>query len=376
MKKIQFIAMLVILFFVVLAIFFKGFLTRVEVGGVGVRLQQYGFLGKKGVHPRDYGPGWHRNIPLLDTWKVYDATVQTTEFTSQEDRQRMARKWSSYFSREENARSTVPVTGPERIELKSRDGYTVRLDVTVKYRVMPGKAHLLHQDSGSEIQYKGIVRDQSQDTLRSVFGTMRTEEFYNPAIRSEKTAEAADILVKRLEDRYVELTSILIRDISFDPAYERKILDKKLADQDVELNKSRAIREEKRGETNKIDAETEANVAVIKQEQESELVKMKAETERQIAEIHAQAQLEVSRIRADADLYAAEQIAKGDLLERTADAAGEQLKAGALKGSGGANLVARQAAQNIQLGNMVLSTINTNFLDVESMVEKLGARSE
>ena len=56
-------------------------------------------------------------------------------------------------------------------------------------------------------------------------------------------------LLKKLDQRHIELIDILIRDISFDPQYEKKILDKKLADQDVELNKSQAIAAEKKGIT-------------------------------------------------------------------------------------------------------------------------------
>ena len=84
------------------------------------------------------------------------------------------------------------------------------------------------------------------------------EQFYAPAVRRSKTNEAKQLLRTELAESNIELIEILIRDIAFDPSYERKILDKKLADQDVELNKSRALAEEKKGETNRIAAETDA----------------------------------------------------------------------------------------------------------------------
>ncbi|MFP4378911.1 MAG: SPFH domain-containing protein [Candidatus Sumerlaeia bacterium] len=374
MKKINFIASIIIIVVILFFAFFKVLLIRINIGEVGVRLQQYGFLGKKGVQKNDFGPGWHRRIPGLDTWEVFDATVQTTEFTSEQDRKRLANWRESLFrSSAPSEYSSVPYTGPERIELKSKDGYTVKLDVTVKYRIKPDSAWKLFQDVGPGERYKGLVRDQSQQALRTVFGNLRTEEFYKPDIRRIAQEEATESLTRELDRINVELISILVRDISFAEAYERKILDKKLADQDVELNKSRAIREEKRGETNKIAAETEAKVMVIAQEQESELVKMKAETEKQIASIRAEADLKVARIRADADLYAAEKIAAGDLLEKEATAKGEQLKAQALQGSGGKNLVAREAVSGLMLDSVTLSTVEINFLDVEKMVERLGA---
>jgi regulator of protease activity HflC (stomatin/prohibitin superfamily) len=375
MKKLNKLASIIIFAIILFFLFFKVFLVKINIGETGVRLQQYGILGKKGVTEKDFKPGWHRRIPGLDNWVFFDTTVQTTEFTSHQDRERTAGwKMALYRSVDYASESTVPLTGPERIELKSKDGFTVHLDVTVKYRIVPGNAWKLYQDVGPAERYKGLVRDQSQQALRTVFGNLRTEEFYQPEVRRAATDTARNNLLRELEKINVALISIMVRDISFDPSYERKILDKKLADQDVELNKSRAIREEKRGETNKINAETEAKVRVIDQQKESELVKMKAETEKQIAEISSEARLSVARVKADADLYAAEKIAGGDLMEREADAEGERLKAQALQGSGGSNYVARELARGLQLDSAAVSTQDINFLDMDKMVERLGAK--
>ncbi|MGB0370985.1 MAG: SPFH domain-containing protein [Opitutales bacterium] len=350
------------------------FMKRIEVGEVGVRTQQYAFFGEKGVVDKAFGPGWHRNLPLIDSWNTFDATVQTTEFTTSEERESAQQRYK--FLSFASSRSNYPVTGPERIELKSKDGYTVKLDVTVKYRIMPENAHELYQKFNTEARYKGIVRDQVQNILRKVFGSMRTEEFYNPMVRREKTEVAIGELREELNGLYVELVNILIRDISFDASYERKILDKKLADQDVELNKSLATSEEKKGETNIILAETEAMVRVIQQEQNAEQLRMKAETDRQIAEIAAKAELEAGRTKSDADLYANELIARGGLLERTASAEGEYLKAQALSGSGGANIVAMQAIEGLQLKSVTVSSLETDILNVEDMVIKLGGSGQ
>ena len=60
---------------------------KIELGQTGVRTQQYAFLGDKGVVQEDFGPGRHRDLPLLDTWNIFDSTVQTTEFTTEQERQ-------------------------------------------------------------------------------------------------------------------------------------------------------------------------------------------------------------------------------------------------------------------------------------------------
>lgn len=376
MKFIQFLSAIILLALIGVFIAAQFLFIKIDLGKVGVRTQQYAVLGDKGVVQEDFGPGWHRNLPLLDIWNVFDATVQTTEFTTEQERQETRKIYSFLSSASRNYLDSTPVGGPGQVELKSKDGYTVRLDVTVKYRVKPGEVHKLYKELGSEVRYKGIVRDQVQKTIRDIFGTMRTEGFYDPEIRRVKTTEATTVLNAELSENSIELIEILIRDIGFDPAYERKILDKKLADQDVELNKSRALAEERKGETNRIAAETEAKVRVIEEELKAKQRTVKAETDKQIAQINADARLAAAKLTADADLYKAELQAKGTLLEKEASAEGERLKATALNTPGGENLVAFEIVQQLQLGEIIVSTQSNDFLDVESVLQKVGASAE
>lgn len=376
MKFIKTLSVLIILAVAGAFIAAQFLFIKIELGKTGVRTQQYALFGEKGVVQKDFAPGWHRNLPLLDIWKIFDATVQTTEFTTEHERQETRKIYSFLSSTSRKYLNSETNGGPNQVELKSKDGYTVRLDVTVKYRITPGEVHKLYKELGSEARYKGIVRDQVQKVLRDTFGTMRTEGFYNPEIRRIKTTEASILLSKELSESSIELIGILIRDIAFDPTYERKILDKKLADQDVELNKSRATAEEKKGETNRIAAETEAKVRVIEQELKAKQLTMKADTDKEIAQLNADARLTAAKLKADADLYKAELQAKGTLLEKEARAEGERLKATALNTPGGQNLVAYEIVQQLNLGEVIVSTQNNDFLDVESILEKVGASAK
>ena len=188
---------------------------RIELGETGVRTQQYAILGKKGVVEKDFGPGWHRNIPLLDIWKIFDSTVQTTEFTTEQERQETRKIYSFLSQTSRKYLDATPVGGPGQVELKSKDGYTVRLDVTVKYRIKPEEVHQLYTKLGSEARYKGIVRDQVQKVIRDTFGTMLTEQFYDPEVRRAKTTEGTETLKEILAQNSIELIEILIRDIAF-----------------------------------------------------------------------------------------------------------------------------------------------------------------
>jgi regulator of protease activity HflC (stomatin/prohibitin superfamily) len=336
------------------AVCFQLLFYKVDVHEAGVLTQQYGVFGSKGVKAEDFNPGWHLDLGPIHTWNTFDMTVQTIEMTRRPDRGDRG--------------------GQDAVVLKSSDGYNITLDVTLKFRIKPEMAHALLQELGARTdQHRSIVRNLALETIRDSFGNMRTEDFYNPAIRRQGTREAHARLSAELDARNMELIDILVRDIVFDDQYEQKILQKKLADQDVELNKSMQEAASKRGERQVIEADTQAMVKVIDEERKGELLKMKADIDKQIAQIDADAEKYAAQVRADADLYAAQQIAKGTLLVKQSEARGEQLKADALQGRGGANLVALEATKNLKLGAMTLSTVDTDFLNVQRMVQMLGA---
>lgn len=371
MKKLNAILTLFIVAVLMVLFCFRAVFIKIDIGQAGVRTLQYGVLGDKGLEPRDFGPGWHRDLPIIDNWNLFDSTVQTLEFATAQARAQTL-KLQRFYQQSDLSRKGSPY-GTERVELKSKEGFNVLLDVTVKFRIRKGQTHKLYKDTGREPAYKKFVANEVSDTLRTLFGRLSTEEFYNPILRREITTEAEAMLAKKLEARYVELIGILIRGIEFDKGYEQKILDKKLADQEVELNRSKTMAEEVRGETNKILQGTEARVHVINQELIAEQIGLEATTNKKIARIEADAKLEVAKLSAGANLYAAEKIAKAYLLEKEAEAKGEKLRAQALKGSGGANLVALEAVSNLKLREMTVSTLTTDFLDMQEFVSRLGA---
>jgi regulator of protease activity HflC (stomatin/prohibitin superfamily) len=328
------------------------FVQYIPVGQVGVLTKVYGILGDKGVVKHDFGSGYHLNIPPLHSWIKFDKTVQTLEMTRD------------------------PMHGSERgrddVQVQSADGYKVSVDVTIKYRIADNKAHKVYQNSGSGNKYKRIVRNESEEACINSFGKMRTESFYNPKKRSQAAREIKNALSDSLSDNYAEVIDVLIRNVQFDPDYEKRIQRKKLADQEVELNRSLKKAREKQGLREVTEAETQRELEVINREQEAEITKKRAQTERQIAEIRANAKRKAREKRADADLIAAQNRAKGTLRIKEAEAAGEALRNEAMAGSGGDVIVALEAARNLQLGNITVSTQSIDFLDLDHMIRRLG----
>lgn len=334
------------------AITLKSLTTYIPVGQVGVRTQEYGMFGPKGVVKKDFGPGWHRDLGPIDSWVTFDSTVQTLEMTR--DPSRGDRR------------------GRDDIRVQTVDGNTVDVDVTVKYRIMSGKAHKMFQDTGGLEKYKVIVRSKAEEACMSEFGRMKTEDFYDAPERRKRAAEVKALLTESLKNNYVEVIDVLMRDVEFDPDYEMKIRRKKLADQEVELNKSTARAETMSGKTQVIEAGTKQKLQVIGQEMQAELMKMQAENTREIAKITAAADFYVTKKRADADLVNAELGAQGQLLVKTAEAEGEMLRNAAMLGVGGSTIVALEAARNLNFAEVTISTLMVDLLDIDAMATKLG----
>lgn len=356
MKSVRFVSILIIV--LILGGYFtvRSLTINIPMGKVGVRIQQYGLFGQKGIIEEDFGPGWHRDLGFIDNWALYDSTVQTLEMTKEKGR------GSS--------------TGRDDVKIQSADGYSISLDVTVKYRIQEGKAHKLVKDTGKGNKYKVTVRARAEQACMTFFGRMKTEDFYNPFKKRETAEDVKSFLREDLAKNFIEIIDVLIRNVEFNIEYERKIRRKKLADQEVELNKSLAAAETMRGKTQVIEAETRKLVSIVLKEKDAALIRMQATADLSIAKIEAGYKKYATEKGADADLIAAEKMAEGTRLVKKAEAEGERLRNQAMSGPGGKVMVALEAAKNLRISHATISTIDTDLLDVRAMAERLGLGKE
>ncbi len=322
-----------------------GSIVRVEPDQIGVRSNNFGLFGAKGLVRQDLAPGWHLNIPILHTTTVYPATIRKIELTK-DLRQRSA-------------------LGGEVLLVQSSDGDRVLMDVHVFFRIKPGNAHRLLEDSGPGDGHVHILKNLASEHLRAVFGKMRTEQFYDPVVRHEKTVLALASLSQAMEARFIEVIDIAVQDIEFEPKYEQKIREKKLADQNVELQKAEARVAAERFKVDAIKIETANSIALLQ-----------AETRAEIDRINAEANKEATTLRADSRLYAEQQRAQGQIAMAAASAQITQAKNEALAGSGGKNLAALEAVRNLKITSLTFPTAGRDWFDVEEMARRLGARAD
>ncbi|MEE2887245.1 MAG: SPFH domain-containing protein [Planctomycetota bacterium] len=336
------------------AVAFRMCVVKIKPGQTGVLTMEWG----SGLQTEDFSPGYYLALGPLHTWNIMDTTVQTLNMLRSNPNKRSNQRGPS-------------INPP--LKVKSSDGADVTLDITVKYRVIPGEAWKVFKGQGGSDGYKLRVASRTKNTLISGLGKLATEAFFNPANRKSTQDFMETQLRTELKKIDVDLISILIRDLDFQASFSAKIKAKTLTKQKAELEVARTKAAEKTGETKEIVAQTGAKVAVIGESLKKTLTEMRAANDKNIRKVVADYEKYVVETQSEADLYAQQKEALGIKLLKDAEARGEALKRQALTGSGGNTLVALEVAQNLKLGDMMVSTQLVNPLDLNEMMRTLGA---
>jgi regulator of protease activity HflC (stomatin/prohibitin superfamily) len=308
---------------------------------VGVRTRKLAFLGQKGVEDRSYAPGaTYFFLPFINDWNVFDTKLQNLEMT---------------YS---------PLTGDRRthddLVFKTVDGNDISLDVIIAYRIDASKApYILQYVARNDTTLRDkVVRTVARSKPRDIFGELKTEAFYVAESREIQSNKAKEELQKILGPMGIVVEKVLTNDYRFNPEYTKAIEDKKVADQQVEKNKSaqhaateeyKRKLEEARGEVNKMVADADGQYLKDK--------------------IEADVYQEQQRLLAEA--IKAEGIAEGK---------GIQEMNNALAGAGGEALVKLRIAEAIQGKRIILLPVseggmNLKTTDINRLIETLGIKA-
>ncbi|GAX61701.1 membrane protease subunits [Candidatus Scalindua japonica] len=350
-----FVPIVIIMAIIIIVVGVRFMIIRVQIDQIGVKTTIWGI--RRGVVQKDFKPGWHKFIRQIESWDLYDGTVQTLNLTRE-------------------ARNAKGQMESREIRIRTADDYDVTVDIIVKYQIMKGRANKIRQEIGPGDRYKIFVENEAKDVARSVLGKMTEKNLYNPDEKRRRAEEAKILLSSQLESRHVKVIDWLILDMRFDAQLERKIKNVKLAELDELLNiaKERAV--EKRGITQSIDATTEALAQKIQSDKDGQIVTLKAQMDVKVTEIVSSANKFMIEQKAEGDHYMHVRHAAGELLVDRAKAEGERLRRVAMTGLGGDLIVALEAARNINLDNVVVSTQDMDLLNVDEMIIKLGAGVE
>jgi len=308
---------------------------------VGVRTRKIAVFGPKGVEDRVYAQGaTYFFMPFINDWHVFDTKLQNLEMT---------------FSKMRGDRRSQ-----DDLVFKTIDGNDISLDVIIAYRIDANKApHILQYVARDDVTLRDtIVRTVARSKPRDIFGQLKTEAFYVAEARETQANKAKDALQQILGPMGIVVEKVLTNDYRFNPEYTKAIEDKKVADQQVEKNKS-------------------AQRAAL-EEYKRKLEEARGEVNKMIADADGQ----FLKKKIEADVYQEQQqlLAKAIRTEGIAEAKGIQEMNNALAGSGGEAIVKLQIAEALKGKRIVLLPVseggmNLKTTDINRLIETLGVKS-
>jgi regulator of protease activity HflC (stomatin/prohibitin superfamily) len=289
---------------------------------------------------------------LLNSFHLLDMTVQRLEMVADPNR-------GERSSRDD-------------LRIKTVDGSDVFLDLTINYQIRRDMVEQVVTTSGLGDAYKyKWVRDYSRSVCRAVFGEMTTEEFYDASVRNQKAQTAMEELNVLLKAYGLEVSSVIAEKFSFHQEYEERIRAKKLADQEVEeqISKANAARQNQIFRVVEATKKKEVTLASYAGEMEKLIVEATAKAERDVRD--AEAYVIDTQLGADATFYQRDKNSQGILVKAKAEGEALTALANAYQGIGGMNLVRRAYAGKV--GDM---KITGQPFTVESKTERLSYKDE
>lgn len=232
-------------------------IIQIDAGEVGVKK----LFGK--VQSDVLGSGLHLVNPLLDIQKL-DVKTQNYTMSGMHD---------------EGTKS-----GDDAIRVLTADGLEVTIDLSVLYRLIPGDAPMLLQQTGADYENK-IVRPITRTRIRD------NAVFYDAvALYSSKRDEFQQRIFKTIENdfkkRGLELENLLVRNITLPESVRATIEQKINAEQDAQKMQFVLQKERQEAERKRVEAQGIADYQRIISE---------SLTDRQLQYESIKAQLEIAK---------------------------------------------------------------------------------
>lgn len=260
----------------------------------------------------------------------------------------------------------------ETLQVRGSDQYTTTVDISVLYRIQPGKCHQVAKTFKDETHIRDIARNALTGSASEILAQMKTEDFFNSKVRDQKADEAQKAMDERLKPNGLEIAHVLLRNIVYDPKFEQQLLQKQLAGQRKSLEISKGLLAGAQTETDLIKRKAEAEVKQIEEGKRQEIENLTADTDRKVAQLMQDAKFEAAEIAAKAESSKRQKIAQADFLKAQAQAEGTAALSRVYTRPGASYYFARQALEGITLGEIEVNSNNFNPLDMEKLLQALG----
>jgi len=320
--------------FVVASMIFGNCIVYVRPHEFGIKQVNIGL--RYGIQEKVYNAGFHFIAPFgMQYMHRFPKNVQVFELTN----------YPETMSKDVRAKKAA--------HIQTSDGFFVDVDVSVLFHITDPYKLITTIGPGKLYEDNGII-PKVEPKLKETLGEMTTEEFFKSPLRVARAQEAKELLNNELLSKGINVDYVLIRYFKYSDEIQRNIEEKKLKDQLVFTNQSKAKAAGEEALVKKVKEEGEANLKVRLEQGNAYVVKKNAEK----------------------DLYVRTKHANGDLLVKLAEAKKTELINNAYQKQGSDKMVGLKMAEVLQgINVLVLPTGGPNGfnpLDLEKVLGLFG----
>ena len=332
------VVLLPLLPIIVILFLIYGCFVYVKPNEFGVKQVNIGF--NRGIQKTIYETGLHFLMPMgMEVMHRFPRDMQVLELTN----------YSESASRDARMEKAA--------HIQTSDGFFVDVDVTMLYRIADPYKVITTIGPGRLFEDNAII-PKAEPKLKEALGEMTTEEFYNSPLREKRAGYALELLNKELNPKGIIVEHILVRYFKYSEELQRNIEEKKLKDQLVFTNQSKAKASAEEALVKKARQEGEANIKVTLEQGKAYVMKKNAEK----------------------DLYVRSKIAEADLMVNLADARKTELINQAYQNKGSDKLVGLKMAEVYKGIEVIMlpssGQYGVNPLDLESSLRIFGVGQE
>ena len=232
------LAMTVLLLIVAVAVLVQALVT-VQAGTVGV-------VKRLGAVRQELKPGLHVIVPFIDKVVIFPTLKKNYEAS-------------------ETPQSSEADYPDIIVAALTSDGQQIRVGITARFMIAPGKAAWILQNLGSEREYvEKVVKTEIRGSGRRVPTKFAAYDLY-----TKKSYDAQQALFDEIAPKFqangLILDEIVIRNITFTPEYAKTLEEKQIALENITTEKNKLEQEKIRKEQKIVAAEGDAKSIEIRQ---------------------------------------------------------------------------------------------------------------
>ena len=139
------------------------------------------------------------------------------------------------------------------VSVLTGEGLEVTVDVSVIYHLQSNKLTELHRNVGEEYQ-EVLIKPISRASARDLISTYSSEDLYTTEKRIRLQSELTNRIREKLEERGIDIESVLVREIQLPSQVKTSIENKITAEQDAKRMEFVLQKEEKEAERKIVEA--------------------------------------------------------------------------------------------------------------------------